>query len=454
MCTAITGAAPPIEVTSRQVAAAVTASCLGWSLDLFDLFILLYVAPVVGAAFFPSDHPTISLAAIYASFAVTVLMRPVGSAVFGSYADVHGRKNAMTVAVVGVGVVTASFGLLPTIQQAGLVAPVLFLLLRLVQGVFVGGVVASTHTVGTESVPPQWRGFLSGLIGGGGAGLGALLASAVFLLASSLFPGDAFAIWGWRLMFFCGLASSVLGFFVFNLLEESPVWRAMDAKRAAAKASGDSVTRTKSPLRTLFASEYRRVLLINLLITAGGGSAYYLTSGLMPTLLKVVGKLPNQTSSLILMVASAAAIVASMLVGTLSDWIGRRLTFRLFGVVNLVLLPILFLSMPGASGTQQLAFYAAAICFLGNAVYAPILIFLNERFPTAMRASGTGLSWNIGFAIGGTMPTWVSLASGSPDNLPTTLAVFSGIITLVFLLGSFAIPETRGRFVWPDPTHP
>ena len=436
----------PADVTGRQMAAAVTASCLGWSLDLFDLFILLYVAPVVGAAFFPSDHPTLSLAAVYASFAVTVLMRPVGSAVFGSYADVHGRKKAMTVAVVGVGIVTATFGLLPTIGQAGLLAPVLFLLLRLVQGVFVGGVVASTHTVGTESVPPRWRGFLSGLIGGGGGGLGALLASAVFLLASTLFPGDAFAVWGWRFMFFCGLASSVLGFFVFNTLEESPVWRAMDVKRAAAKAAGTSAASTRSPLRTLFAGEYRRVLLINLLITVGGGSSYYLTSGFMPTLLKVVGKLPNETASLILMVASACAIVASLLVGALSDWLGRRLTFRIVGCANLVLLPALFLAMAGASGTGQIALYAIALCFLGNAVYAPILIFLNERFPTAMRASGTGLSWNLGFAVGGTMPTWVSLTSGSPANLPTTLAVFSGVVTLVLLVGAAVIPETRGRF--------
>ena len=436
----------PVEITGRQMAAAITASCLGWSLDLFDLFILLYVAPVVGAAFFPSEFPTLSLAAVYASFAVTVLMRPVGSAIFGSYADVHGRKNAMTIAVVGVGIVTATFGLLPTIHQAGLVAPVLFLALRLVQGVFVGGVVASTHTVGTESVPPHWRGFLSGLIGGGGGGLGALLASAVFLLASSLFPGDAFAIWGWRFMFFCGLASSVLGFFVFNMLEESPVWRAMDAKRAAAKASGASVPRARSPLRTLFASEYRHVLLINLFITAGGGSAYYLTSGFMPTLLKVVGKLPNQTSSLILMVASTAAIIASLLVGTLSDRLGRRLTFRIVGIAYLVLLPTLFLSMPDATSVQQLAMYAIALCFLGNAVYAPILIFLNERFPTAMRASGTGLSWNLGFAIGGTMPTWVSLVSGSPSNLPLTLAIFSGVMTIVLLIGTLLIPETLGRF--------
>jgi MFS family permease len=94
---------------------AIVASVLGWSLDLFDLFILQYVAPVVGALFFPSSVPTLSLAAVYASFAVTLLMRPVGSAVFGHYADVYGRKNAMLMAIVGVGISTAAFGLLPTI---------------------------------------------------------------------------------------------------------------------------------------------------------------------------------------------------------------------------------------------------------------------------------------------------------------------------------------------------
>src|ERR1700761_5519001 len=80
-------------------------SCFGWSLDLFDLFILLYVAPVLGKAFFPSDRPMLSLAAVYASFTVTLLMRPVGSAIFGNYADRHGRKAAMFVAIAGVGVI-------------------------------------------------------------------------------------------------------------------------------------------------------------------------------------------------------------------------------------------------------------------------------------------------------------------------------------------------------------
>jgi MHS family proline/betaine transporter-like MFS transporter len=171
MSTTLTEAAGS-AASRRQVIVAVTASCLGWSLDLFDLFILLYVAPVIGRLFFPSSVVTLSLAAVYASFAVALLMRPVGSALFGSYADRFGRKGAMIIAVVGVGVTTAAFGLLPTISQIGLAAPIIFLVMRLVQGIFVGGVVASTHTIGTESVPARWRGAMSGLVGGGGAGIG------------------------------------------------------------------------------------------------------------------------------------------------------------------------------------------------------------------------------------------------------------------------------------------
>src|SRR5271154_732308 len=236
---------------TRQMRNAMIASVLGWSLDLFDLFILLYVAPVVGALFFPSNVPTLSLAAVYASFAVTLLMRPVGSAIFGHYADVHGRKNAMFVAIVGVGISTAAFGLLPTIAQAGVVAPILFLLLRLVQGVFVGGVVASTHTIGTESVSPAWRGAMSGLVGGGGAGIGALLASFVFLVTSSIFPGDAFAVWGWRCMFFSGLLSSLLGWFIFRNLEESPSFKEQQKQKAA-----DTFHAPRAPVKMLFSSDY------------------------------------------------------------------------------------------------------------------------------------------------------------------------------------------------------
>jgi MFS transporter, MHS family, proline/betaine transporter len=432
-------AAPP--VAARQMRNAMVASVLGWSLDLFDLFILLYVAPVIGALFFPSSVPTLSLAAVYASFAVTLLMRPVGSAIFGHYADVHGRKGAMLVAIVGVGVSTAAFGLLPTIAQAGFIAPVLFLILRLVQGIFVGGVVASTHTIGTESIKPAWRGAMSGLIGGGGAGIGALLASFVFLVTSSIFPGDAFAVWGWRCMFFSGLLSSLLGWFIFRNLEESPFFKEQQKQKAAGTFQAP-----RAPVKVLFSKQHRNILLLNLLITFGGGAGYYLTSGYLPSFLKVVNGVPNNVSSLILMAASVAALISAILVGALSDLIGRKKTFLLVGVLMVVLLPVCYLGMAKTTDTTAITFYALAIAFLGNAGYAPILIFLNERFPTAIRASGTGLSWNIGFALGGMMPTFVSLASAGPAQIPMALSIFVAVIFTIYLIGALLIPETKGDF--------
>jgi MFS transporter, MHS family, proline/betaine transporter len=426
---------------NRQMVSAIIASVLGWSLDLFDLFILLYVAPVIAALFFPSTNATLSLAAVYASFAVTLLMRPIGSAIFGHYADVHGRKGAMLVAIVGVGVSTASFGALPTIAQAGIAAPIIFLLLRLVQGIFVGGVVASTHTIGTESVPARWRGAMSGLVGGGGAGIGALLASFVFLITSSVFPGDAFAHWGWRFMFFSGLLSSLLGWFIFKNLEESPFFNELRLQKAARQA-----TAAPSPVKTLFSREYRSVLLVNLLITFGGGAGYYLTSGYLPSFLKIINGVPNNISSLILMGASVAAFVSAILIGALSEKIGRKPTFLAVGVSALVLLPLCYLGLAKATDTAEVTLYALAIAFIGNAGYAPVLIFLNERFPTSLRASGTGLSWNIGFALGGMTPTFVSLASATTAQIPMSLAIFSIAIFVVYIIGALTIPETRGNF--------
>jgi MHS family proline/betaine transporter-like MFS transporter len=428
---------------NRHVLRAVIASCVGWSLDLYDLFLLLFVAPVIGRLFFPSEHAMLSLAAVYASFGVTLLMRPLGSALFGSYADVRGRKRAMIVSMIGVGVSTALFGALPTVASVGIVAPILFLLLRLVQGVFVGGVVAATHTIGTESVAPRWRGAVSGLIGGGGAGLGALIASLSFYVMSALFPGDAFEQWGWRCMFFTGIISAVLGITIFSKLEESPMFKKLQAAKSLAKAK-------KSPLRTLFSVEYRSILLVNLLLTIGGGSGYYLTSGFLPTYLKVVNQTPAETAGFIMMLSSIAVIIASVASGHLSTLIGRKKTFLWMGVARLFLLPAIALLMAGVTNSVALALYVIVFSMLGCAGFAPVLIFLNERFPTAIRATGTGLSWNIGFAIGGILPTFVSLGSPTPAHVPLTLALFLGAISVIFLVGALIVPETLGKLDAPE----
>lgn len=442
MSAGIDSPATPFAVpTGRQTMLAAMAALFGWGLDLFDLFILLYVAPIVGKLFFPATEPMLSLAGAYASFGVTLLIRPLGSAIFGSYADRKGRKKAMMVSVVGVGISTAIFGLLPSVAQIGWSAAFLFLFFRLIQGIFVGGVVASSHTIGTESVPERWRGLMSGAVGGGGSAVGGLLASLVFFLVTLIAPGDAFAEWGWRLMFFSGLLTSVIGILLFRNLEESPFFKALESR----KAGRPKAVVTVSPIKRLFSREYSRVFLVNIVMTLGAGAGYYLTSGFLPTFLNLVNHTPNHIASLLLIGANLAAAAGAVLLGEISQHVGRRPVFLWSGILRVIAFPVLFLTMASTDSLTTLTICVLALAFIANGSYGPILIFLNERFPTDMRATGTGLSWNVGFAIGGMMPTLVSLFAGGAQGLPMTLAIFTGVFSVLYVVGALIIPETRGN---------
>jgi MHS family proline/betaine transporter-like MFS transporter len=421
---------------SRQVWAAGIASILGWSFDLFDLLIILFIAPTIGPLFFPVQSPTLMLASVYASFGVTLLMRPIGSAFFGSYADRKGRKSAMVLAVFGVGIFTALLGALPTFPKVGIVAPIIFVIVRLIQGIFVGGVIASTHTLGTETVAPKWRGLFSGLITSG-AGFGALLASVAFAVVSWIFPGPAFAEWGWRVMFFCGLFSSALGFFAFRAVSESPLWNESRQRGI-----------TKAPVRAVFTGPNLPIILVNLIITIGLGSAYYLTSGFLPTFLVRINNLPRPVAAEMLIVASVVTIIVSPLIGQASEIIGRKAAFIIIGVLGVVGLPLLYVWLtklnPADTGAIMLATVLITVLgFIGSSV-APV--YLNERFPTAIRSTGTGLSWNIGYAVGGMMPTFVTAASSSIASIPTVLEIFLIVINILFLVGAIITPETKGKF--------
>lgn len=390
-------------VTQRQKTTATMVSLVAWSFDLFDLFVILFVASTIGPLLFPSSsNPVLELTYTYASFAVTLLMRPVGSALFGPLADRSGRRKAMGISIIGVGVATGLMGTVPTYASVGMAAPILFVLLRLVQGVFVGGVVASTHTLGTETVDPRHRGLVSGLVGGGGAALGAVMASVVFLIVSSVFPGPAFSEWGWRVMFFTGLLGAAASWFIFSRAEESPMWK--NRKQQAR-------SREATPIRSLLAKEYRATFLLCLMLTTSAGTIYYLTLGFLPTLLGKNLHFDQRGAAVILIFANLASIVSAVSFGQLSERIGRRRTFALTGLISLPVLPVLYIVLKGLSTESPFTVAACAVGlgFVANATYAPALVFLNERFPTEIRATGTGLSWNVGFAIGGMMPTFVTL---------------------------------------------
>jgi len=124
----------------------------------------------------------------------------------------------------------------------------------------------------------------------------------------------------------------------------------------------------------------------------------------------------------------------------------RKKTFLIIGIINVFALPYLFTALGDVTDVSSIIHYSVGLAFLGNAAYAPVLIFLNERFPTAVRSTGTGLSWNMGFAVGGMLPTFVTLASGQTANIPSSLMYFSIGLFVLYLLGSLIVPETKGNF--------
>jgi MHS family proline/betaine transporter-like MFS transporter len=426
---------------SKSALPAAFASVAGWAFDLFDLFLLLYVAKAVGHQIFPAESETLSLALVFASFAVSIVMRPAGAAFFGELADRKGRKTIMVTVLAGVGLSTAAMGLVPTYASIGVVAPIIFLVLRVIQGLFVGGVTATTHTLGTESVPPRWRGLMSGLIGAGGAGLGAAMASVVFIIVSRFYPGDSFNEFGWRVMFFSGLMGGLLSLFVLRKVEESPMWL------KAQEAAKSGVPAARMRFLDLIAGEYRSITLLNIAVAAGGGAMYYLTSGFLPTMLDSVVGMPSGPRGIVLLVSSLVVVVASVLAGEASQRYGRRKTMLALGAVNIVALPILTLliarSDPGSTTRIMLA--ACLLAFLANAAYSPVMIFLNERYPTAIRSRGTAVSWNTGFMLGGLLPTFVNLLSPTVSDIPGRLVAFIIGAAAVFIAAVLWSPETRGR---------
>jgi MFS transporter, MHS family, proline/betaine transporter len=418
-------------VQRRQMILAVLFSCLGWAFDMFDLFIFLYTATILANVFFGGSGSMLSLAGVYAAFTATLVMRPLGGVLFGRYADTYGRKRSMVVTTMGIGIATALTGVIPGVATLGVTASVLFILVRLIHGVFMGGVVASTHTIGTESIPKRWRGLASGIITGGGSMIGKLSVSLLFLVLAALYPGHAFEAFGWRILFFTGLASTLLSLLVFAQLEESPMWlESVEQKQAAAEP--------RRPLRDLLTPHYLRMLVVCVLLTMSGSGLTFLTSGYLPTVMKLVNNVPAQALGTILSIAAVAGGVASIIAGLLTDWLGRKRGIVFFGVASLIFIPLLDLQFSNAHSIGMLVLLAVLLTGLMTLCYAPILIILNERFATTVRSSGTAIAWNVGYALGGSTTILVPLFSKSAAGLPHALAIATAILSVVYL-GSIAL---------------
>lgn len=423
----------------------ISVATLGWSVDMFDLLVVLNIAPQVSKAFFPSANPMLGLTATYASFAVSLVVRPLGSLIFGALADRAGRRRSMMIAVLSAGVATALIGVLPGAVTIGALAAVGIILLRIVQGLFVGGITASTHTLATETVPERYRGLTAGVIKGGGASLAVVIINAIIIALDSAMGPAAFDAWGWRLLFGVALLGSLLNYVLLRRTEESPLWRRAHAKRVASAGTAS----IPHPGRVLFSARYRGLVVSSALIVFTASAQYYLTTGILPTVYKEVFQLDQDVASTLVIINVVGSALVAAVCGHLSQHLGRRPVFLGTGAACLILIPGLYglLVVLGTPGTAMVLVCSAVMVMASGAITSPLIIFLNERFPTELRSTATAFSWNTGYGLAGMMPTVITAVSAGPDSVVPALIATTLVIAIAFMILMARAAETRGALV-------
>ncbi|MGA9152397.1 MAG: MFS transporter [Candidatus Nitrosopolaris sp.] len=440
----MTGSHKPQQQITKSQKTIIFGSWLGWSLDGYDLVLMLFIISSISQLFFPSKDPTLSLLAIFATYTVTLAMRPVGGALFGSFGDKHGRKKAMIITISGFSTATFLTGLLPTWQTVGILAPILLILLRFAQGLFAGGEWASGAVITMETAPKSMHGFLSGFVQSGYT-YGFLIASIVFQIMLSAYPGNSFVSeGGWRIMFYTGIIPGLITIFVGFKMNESKLW----LKRLEQKNTDGSLRKGKgSPLREIVGGkEARKRFLLALIVMTGLMYAYYTTMGFMPTFLQKYLNIEKREAATIMIAATISSLIGTIFAGFISQYIGRMTTLTLFALAAIILaIPILNGLHDSTTLTQRM-FFTALLVFVASTAFGPMPAFLSERFPTTIRNSASGFAYNGGLIIGSWSPLVATqlLSQAHSQFIPYALAINIMIGSIIVFIGSRLNPDTRG----------
>ena len=423
---------------SKEQQTIVFASWFGWALDGYDLVLMLFVISSVNQLFF-SDNSAMSLLATFATYIIALVMRPIGGALFGNFGDKYGRKKTMMVTIVGFSIVTFATGLLPTWQNVGIVAPILLIFLRFVQGLFAGGEWASGSVITMEMVPKKTRGLLSGFVQSGYS-FGFVLASVMYLLVLNIFPNDEFVEIGWRILFFTGLIPGLLALIIRVKMVESEVW--LESKEQRKEIH-------KTPLKNILSDRVQRKrIFLALIIMTGLMYSYYTSIGFMPVFLENYVEINKNDVAIIMIEVTVAALLGTVFTGLVSQIIGRMKIITIFAIASILLSVPLLYGLFISTNIHEKIFFASLLIFLSATAFGPMPAFLSERFPTEIRNTASGLVYNGGLIIGSWSPiVAISLLSNtkslSPILIPLVLALNISIGAIILLIGSRLNPDTR-----------
>jgi MFS family permease len=430
------------DTSLRQV---ILASSAGTLIEWYDFYLYGTLAVFFSDLFYPSGNPTAAFLASLATFGAGFAVRPLGALVFGRVGDLIGRKYAFMVTLTIMGVSTFAVGLLPTYQQVGLLAPILLVLLRLLQGLALGGEYGGAATYVAEHAPDHRRGYYTSYIQTT-ATLGFFVALAV-VLTTRVSLGDAtFRQWGWRVPFLISAVLVALSLYIRMRLRESPLFaRLKEAGKTSSAPIKDSLGNRRN---------WKLILLALFGATAGQAVVWYTGQFYALFFMQTTLKIDYITSYLIVGAALACATPFFVVFGWLSDRIGRK-PIILGGCLLAAIgyLPIYMAMSKFANplnGPVMTALVFLQVLFV-TMVYGPIAAFLVELFPAKIRYTSMSIPYHIGNGeFGGFTPLIAASIVASTGNIYAGLAYPIAIALLTVVVGGLFLRETKDIRIWDE----
>jgi MFS family permease len=430
---------------TQKIWKVIAASSAGTMIEWYDFYIFGSLATILATEFYPAGNPTVNFLKTLATFAVGFAVRPLGALVFGRIGDMIGRKFAFLLTLLIMGGSTAAIGLLPTYASIGIAAPIILVLLRLLQGLALGGEYGGAAVYVAEHAPDGKRGYYTSFIQTT-ATLGLFISLVVILVVRRAVGEEAFHAWGWRVPFLLSVVLVAMSYYIRVRLKESPLFtRLKEAKMTSV-----------APIQESFGTwpKWKIFLLVLFGATAGQAVVWYTGQFYALFFLQTVLKVPLGTAYVIVAVALLLGAPLFVFFGSLSDKIGRKKIMMAGNLLAaLSYLPI-YHAMKAASEPVN-AVALTALVFIQvifvTMVYGPIAAFLVEAFPAKIRYTSLSLPYHFGNGwFGGFLPLISTWIVGRTGNIYAGLAYPIIVALITFVVGSLYLKESHTHKIWDE----